>query len=189
MPNAAAPPFQYSKRAHMLARLDGQMLAATQEERDRELEDFLAWLNARTGGLVVEGTIPTPGPPTVAQVPTKDEGDIWIDSAGNGWSWNGTTWVNIGHIQGPAGVTGPIGAQGPPGPTGAAGAAGPPGVGVPAGGLVGQMLAKNSGTDYDTEWVNPPTGGGGIVDDAGLAIIDGGTPTDFGFSLFDGGAP
>ena len=35
-----------------------------------------------------------------------------------------------------------------------------PGVGVPAGGTTGQVLAKNSGTDYDTEWVDQ-TGGGG----------------------------
>ncbi len=35
---------------------------------------------------------------------------------------------------------------------------GPAGTGVPAGGTTGQVLAKNSNTDYDTEWV---TGGGG----------------------------
>ncbi len=38
------------------------------------------------------------------------------------------------------------------------GASGPQGVGVPAGGTTGQVLAKASGTNYDTEWV---TGGGG----------------------------
>lgn len=31
---------------------------------------------------------------------------------------------------------------------------GPPGQGVPAGGTTGQVLAKDSNTDYDTEWVN-----------------------------------
>lgn len=35
---------------------------------------------------------------------------------------------------------------------------GPPGTGIPPGGLSGQVLAKNSNTDYDTHWV---TGGGG----------------------------
>ena len=30
------------------------------------------------------------------------------------------------------------------------------GVGVPVGGTTGQMLAKNSNTDFDTEWVNAP---------------------------------
>lgn len=33
---------------------------------------------------------------------------------------------------------------------------GPPGPGVPAGGTAGQLLAKASGADYDTEWSDPP---------------------------------
>ena len=36
---------------------------------------------------------------------------------------------------------------------------GPNGVGVPTGGTAGQVLAKNSGTDYDTEWVDDSGGG------------------------------
>ncbi len=40
------------------------------------------------------------------------------------------------------------GLRGEPGPTGA---------GVPAGGDVDQVLAKSSGTDYDTEWVDIPS--------------------------------
>jgi hypothetical protein len=68
---------------------------------------------------------------------------------------------------GPAGSTGSTGAQGPIGPTGpqgvkgdtgATGAAGP---GVAAGGTTGQILAKTSATNYATNWVDPPTGGGG----------------------------
>jgi hypothetical protein len=38
------------------------------------------------------------------------------------------------------------------------------GPGVPVGGTVGQMLAKVSGTDYDTEWTDAPTGGGGGIE-------------------------
>lgn len=38
------------------------------------------------------------------------------------------------------------------------GADGDPGVGVPTGGTAGQLLAKASGTDYDTEWVNQSAG-------------------------------
>ena len=41
-----------------------------------------------------------------------------------------------------------------------AGVQGPAGVGVPTGGTSGQVLAKNSGTNYDTGWVN--SSGGGI---------------------------
>ncbi len=49
-------------------------------------------------------------------------GDMMIVSTtGGGHVWNGTTWVSVGQIQGPAG---PIGPQGPIGMTGAAGPAG-----------------------------------------------------------------
>jgi hypothetical protein len=44
------------------------------------------------------------------------------------------------------------------------------GEGVPVGGTTGQVLAKASATDYDTEWIAPPAGGGG------------GAPTSFGTS-------
>jgi hypothetical protein len=40
-----------------------------------------------------------------------------------------------------------------------AGTVGPPGVGVPAGGLAGQVLAKRTGADFDTLWAD---GGGGV---------------------------
>ena len=69
--------------------------------------------------------------------------------------------------QGPAGADGqpgeqgPQGIQGPPGRDGAQGPAGPAGKGVPAGGTAGQVLAKKSATDYDTEWVDQTGGGGG----------------------------
>lgn len=36
------------------------------------------------------------------------------------------------------------------------GVAGPPGPGVPIGGETGQLLVKNSATDYDTEWTSDP---------------------------------
>lgn len=45
--------------------------------------------------------------------------------------------------------------------TGGAGSAGAPGQGVPTGGSSGQVLAKASATDYDTEWVAQAGGGGG----------------------------
>lgn len=46
-------------------------------------------------------------------------------------------------------VTGIPGPQGP---------AGPQGQGVPAGGTSGQVLAKSTDADYQTEWVNQPEG-------------------------------
>ena len=37
---------------------------------------------------------------------------------------------------------------------------GVPGVGVPPGGTAGQILAKINGTDYNTHWIDAPSGGG-----------------------------
>jgi hypothetical protein len=62
---------------------------------------------------------------------------------------------NIGFDSIPAGATGATGPAGPTGPTGATGATGP---GVPTGGTTGQVLAKNSATNYDTHWVNDAVG-------------------------------
>ena len=56
--------------------------------------------------------------------------------------------------QGPKGDTGATGATGAQGPAGPAGATGPAGPGVASGGSTGQILAKQSGTDYDTYWKN-----------------------------------
>lgn len=70
--------------------------------------------------------------------------------------------------QGPQGIQGEQGIQGPEGPAGQDGAPGQdgadgaPGVGVPTGGTTGQVLAKASSTDYDTEWVNAGGGGGAV---------------------------
>lgn len=50
------------------------------------------------------------------------------------------------------------------GPAGVDGADGTNGVGIPVGGTTGQILAKNSTTDYDTEWIDQ-TGGGGTLND------------------------
>lgn len=88
--------------------------------------------------------------------------------------------------QGPIGLTGPEGPQGPQGvkgdtgDTGPAGSTGAAGPGVATGGTSGQILAKNSGTNYDTHWIDAPTGGGspdflnhtgtsGTLTDAGTA--------------------
>lgn len=71
--------------------------------------------------------------------------------------------------QGPQGIkgdTGNTGATGPAGSTGATGATGPTGAtgatgaGVPTGGTTGQILAKINGTNYNTQWIDPPTGSG-----------------------------
>lgn len=63
---------------------------------------------------------------------------------------------------------GPTGATGPQGPKGDTGEQGPAGVGVPSGGSSGQVLAKASGANYDTHWVDQ-SGGGGTSDYADLS--------------------
>lgn len=67
--------------------------------------------------------------------------------------------------EGPQGATGPQGETGPQGATGAIGPQGPAGadgVGVPTGGTTGQVLAKTSDSDFDTEWVDQNGGGDGF---------------------------
>jgi len=53
-----------------------------------------------------------------------------------------------------AGAAGPTGSQGP---------AGPVGPGVVTGGFTGQVLAKKTNADYDTEWVTGGGGGGSAI--------------------------
>lgn len=60
-------------------------------------------------------------------------------------------------LQGIQGVQGATGAKGDKGDTGNQGLQGVPGVGVPTGGTTGQVLAKSSGTDFATAWINPPS--------------------------------
>jgi hypothetical protein len=66
----------------------------------------------------------------------------YIDGTVLSWTYNEAVEI----------IVAPIGDRGLIGPTGAQGV---PGVGVPSGGLVGQLLRKLSGSDYDTEWVDP----------------------------------
>ena len=56
--------------------------------------------------------------------------------------------ILYGNRVGATGATGPAGPEGPEGPVGE---------GVAPAGTTGQLLAKSSATDYDTEWVTPPT--------------------------------
>jgi Collagen triple helix repeat (20 copies) len=53
------------------------------------------------------------------------------------------------------------GADGTDGTDGTDGLDGAPGVGVPAGGTSGQILSKIDLVDFNTEWIDPPAGGGG----------------------------
>src|SRR4051794_20876990 len=59
------------------------------------------------------------------------------------------------------------------GPAGPTGATGPTGAGVPVGGTTGQVLAKKSATDLDTQWVAQSGGsgaGGHTIQDEGVSL-------------------
>jgi hypothetical protein len=102
------------------------------------------------------------------------------------YGWNGASWQNFGAIKGPTGSAGPIGPTGVIGPSGVTGATGPTGsagstgpygptgptgstgstgstgptgatgAGVPTGGATHAVLAKSSGADFSTAWVDRP---------------------------------
>jgi len=80
------------------------------------------------------------------------------------------------------GINGTDGQDGAPGRDGIDGANG---VGIPTGGTAGQVLAKKSNENFDTEWVEPSGGGGGssgvetigVTDDEELLEMSG-TPTN-----------
>ena len=103
------------------------------------------WINNSGGGSTVSvnvGETTTGNPGTNASVTNSgDETNVVLD-------------FTI-----PRGDTGPAGKQGPAGATGPQGPAGP---GVAAGGKTGQVLAKKSNANYDTEWINN-SGGGSTV--------------------------
>ncbi len=48
---------------------------------------------------------------------------------------------------------------------------GTPGQGVPIGGTIGQVLTKNSSTNYDTYWATPSGGGGSVGIDPVIASM------------------
>lgn len=81
-----------------------------------------------------------------------------------------TTPINLKH-------TGKIG------PQGATGATGSDGIGIPVGGTTGQVLAKTTATDYDTEWVEQTGGGMSVTGTSGT--LTGTADTDGGdFNLY-----
>jgi hypothetical protein len=96
----------------------------------------------------------------------------------------------IGTVVGPTGATGAegiqgaTGAEGIQGATGPDGATGPAGPGIAPGGTVGQILAKKSLDDYDTEWINidgsTGTASGAIsIQDEGVEITATATTINF----------
>jgi hypothetical protein len=100
--NVNTLPFQYSIRGDHLAESSGEELAATHEDRDRELEDYL-------GELASAADSGTPGP-------AGPQGPVGATGPPGPTGATGSQGP-----QGSQGATGATGSQGPPGATGAAG--------------------------------------------------------------------
>ena len=121
-----------------------------------------------TGPSGAPSTIPGPTGPTGPAGPTGATGPQGTQGVPGASGASGAPGVQ--GATGPSGPSGPIGATGPAGTAGATGATGAAGVGVPAGGATGQLLAKASGTDFDTTWV--ATGGSPAIATSILQIDD-----------------
>jgi hypothetical protein len=62
--------------------------------------------------ISLKGAVTSPA--DLTSIAVKVEGDLYVtQSDGNGYVWDGSTWVNVGQIRGPKGDAG---AQGPAGP-------------------------------------------------------------------------
>jgi microcystin-dependent protein len=124
----------------------------------------VVWTKASGGWQSVAGLHGTP-------IWKNDWSSGFIYSPGDAVAYQGQSWVANQSAQGaggsePGGTFGlwilmaGKGANGATGATGPAGATGATGPGVPVGGSTGQVLAKKTATDYDTNWVTAAAGGG-----------------------------
>lgn len=93
------------------------------------------------------------------------------------WKATDGTWNNLISIAELQGSDGQDGTDGTNGIDGADGSDGANGVGVPTGGTTGQVLAKASNDDYDTEWTDAGSGGGASIL-ADLTDVNVGTPSN-----------
>ena len=154
--------------------------AGTVSGSKQSIELYLLKWTASNNTITITGTkegcIADGG--TAGQVLVKKSNESfdteWVDNAGGG----STVSVNVGETTTgepgtnasvtnsgdetnvvlnftiPRGNTGPAGKQGP------AGEPGPAGPGVATGGTTGQILAKKSNANFDTEWIDVPNSGG-----------------------------
>lgn len=94
----------------------------------------------------------------IVVVATEDQRFVVVEEANNAITVSSPPIVSVEVTSpGPQGIQGPQGPQGAQGPQGNTGPAGSPGPGVAAGGAAGDLLVKNSATNYDTAWTDAPT--------------------------------
>ena len=108
-----------------------------------------------TGPTGVTGAASTTTGPTGRTGPTGSTGLQGPTGAGS--TVTGPTGAGVTGATGPTG-----GASSVTGPTGGTGPTGLAGTGIPTGGNTGQVLTKNSSTNYDTVWATP-SGGGAVI--------------------------
>jgi hypothetical protein len=134
-------------------------------------------------GLTVKGSLTS-----ASDLPVSGTtGDGYLIN-GELYVWTGSTWNNVGSIQGPAGAQGPAGTQGPAGPAGAQGPAGTQGPAGPAGaqGATGntggfgpsayQLAVTNGFVGTEAAWLaslNGPAGAQGPAGTQGPAGAQG----------------
>jgi len=130
-----------------------------------------------TGPGGEQGPVGPQGPPGPQGPAGAGGGNVAADPI---WDTKGDIAVATGPdtaVKLPVGASGQIMYASPPQPTGIGWADAP--VGVPAGGTTDQVLAKNTGTNYDLKWATP-SGGGGVnwLDTGGSAqVVAGGALT------------
>jgi hypothetical protein len=116
-------------------------------------------------GVTIVGTVPNEA--SLPQNYNGQTGDMYIiANTGGGFIWNGTTWISVGQIQGPAGPQGP---QGIAGPQGLQGEQGPQG---PIGAQGAQGVAGNTG----------PTGPAGPANSLTIGSVTNGTSPEVSIS-------
>jgi hypothetical protein len=101
---------------------------------------------------------------------------------------SGTSGIGINGTSGTSGSTGLSGTSGTSGSNGLDGTSGTSGISIPAGGTSGQILAKVDNDDYNTQWIDAPTGGTGTGGEAGTSGTSGidGTSGTSGINGADG---
>lgn len=128
--------------------------------------------NGADGKTVLHGTT------NPSNLSTGTDGDFYINT--NTFTFFGPkaggVWPAGVSMVGADGATGPAGPKGDTGDNGPAGDAGSAGPGVATGGTAGQVLSKQSGADFDTEWIDPPATGAiapdGIITGLSVSITD-----------------
>ena len=121
-------------------------------------------------GIELKGTVPTVS--DLNGITGQELGDTWIvEENGNGYTWNGSVWFDIGQLVGPEGPEGATGPRGATGAQGIQGDVGPQGDGFTGGsynsstGVV--QFTSDDGLGFATLDLRGATGPQGLKGDKG----------------------